>query len=87
VRPSLVYCAISGFGQTGPMRGNPAYDQIIQGLSGIMSITGTPETAPLRVGYPVADTLGGLVGAFAIAAALVRQKTSGEGAFLDVSML
>jgi crotonobetainyl-CoA:carnitine CoA-transferase CaiB-like acyl-CoA transferase len=87
VQPKLVYCAISGFGQTGPMRGNPAYDQIIQGLSGIMSITGTPETAPLRVGYPVADTLGGLVGAFAIAAALVRQKTTGEGAFLDVSML
>ncbi|RVC67765.1 CoA transferase [Mesorhizobium sp. M00.F.Ca.ET.038.03.1.1] len=87
VRPGLVYCAISGFGQTGPMRGNPAYDQIIQGLSGIMSITGTPETAPLRVGYPVADTLGGLVGAFAIAAALVKQKTKGEGAFLDVSML
>lgn len=87
VRPDLVYCAISGFGQTGPMRDNPAYDQIIQGLSGIMSITGTPETAPLRVGYPVADTLGGLVGAFAIAAALVKQKTSGEGAFLDVSML
>lgn len=87
IRPSLVYCAISGFGQTGPMRGNPAYDQIIQGLSGIMSITGTPETAPLRVGYPVADTLGGLVGAFAIAAALVKQKTTGEGAFLDVSML
>ncbi|RWC45686.1 CoA transferase [Mesorhizobium sp.] len=87
VRPSLVYCAISGFGQTGPMRDNPAYDQIVQGLSGIMSITGTPETAPLRVGYPVADTLGGLVGAFAIAAALVKQKTTGEGAFLDVSML
>ncbi|MGX9573440.1 CaiB/BaiF CoA transferase family protein [Mesorhizobium sp. f-mel] len=87
VRPSLIYCAISGFGQTGPMRDNPAYDQIIQGLSGIMSITGTPEIAPLRVGYPVADTLGGLVGAFAIAAALVKQKTTGEGAFLDVSML
>jgi crotonobetainyl-CoA:carnitine CoA-transferase CaiB-like acyl-CoA transferase len=69
------------------MRDNPAYDQIIQGLSGIMSITGTPETAPLRVGYPVADTLGGLVGAFAITSALVRQKTGGEGAFLDVSML
>ncbi|MER8484108.1 CoA transferase [Mesorhizobium sp. M1322] len=87
VRPSLIYCAISGFGQTGPMRDNPAYDQIIQGLSGIMSITGTPETAPLRVGYPVADTLGGLVGAFAIAAALVKQKTTGDSAFLDVSML
>ncbi len=87
IQPGLVYCAISGFGQTGPMRDNPAYDQIIQGLSGIMSITGTPETAPLRVGYPIADTLGGLTGAFAIAAALVRRKTGGEGAFLDVSML
>lgn len=87
VRSSLIYCAISGFGQTGPMKNNPAYDQIVQGLSGIMSITGTPETSPLRVGYPVADTLGGLVGAFAIASALVRQKSTGQGAFLDVSML
>ena len=87
VRPGLVYCAISGFGQTGPMRDNPAYDQIIQGLSGVMSITGTPDIAPLRVGYPVCDTLGGLAGAFAIVSALLRQKTSGEGAFLDVSML
>lgn len=87
VRPGLVYCAISGFGQTGPMRDNPAYDQIIQGLSGVMSITGTPETAPLRVGYPVCDTLGGLAGAFAIVSALLRQRTTGEGAFLDVSML
>ena len=86
-RPGLVYCAISGFGQTGPMRDNPAYDQIIQGLSGVMSITGTAESAPLRVGYPVCDTVGGLAGAFAIVAALLRQKTSGEGAFLDVSML
>src|SRR5262245_53624346 len=86
-RPDLVYCAISGFGQTGPLRDNPAYDQIIQGMSGIMSITGTPELAPLRVGYPVCDTLGGLTGAFAIAAALVRRSRTGEGALLDVSML
>jgi crotonobetainyl-CoA:carnitine CoA-transferase CaiB-like acyl-CoA transferase len=83
----LVYCAISGFGQTGPMRGNPAYDQIVQGLSGVMSITGTPEVAPLRAGYPVADTLGGMVGAFAIAAALLRARATGTGATLDVSML
>jgi crotonobetainyl-CoA:carnitine CoA-transferase CaiB-like acyl-CoA transferase len=87
IRADLVYCAISGFGQTGPLRYNPAYDQIIQGLSGVMSITGTPETAPLRVGYPVCDTLGGLAGAFAIAAALVRRAATGQGAFLDVSML
>ena len=87
VRPDLVYCAISGFGQTGPLKDNPAYDQIIQGLSGVMSITGTPETAPLRVGYPLCDTLGGMTGAFAIVAALLRRGRSGEGAFLDVSML
>ncbi|HEY8567423.1 MAG TPA: CoA transferase [Beijerinckiaceae bacterium] len=86
-KPDLIYCAVSGFGQTGPWRDNPAYDQIVQGLSGVMSITGTPETAPLRVGYPVCDTLGGLVGAFAIAAALVRRERTGEGAVLDVSML
>jgi crotonobetainyl-CoA:carnitine CoA-transferase CaiB-like acyl-CoA transferase len=87
VKPDLIYCAISGFGQTGPMRGNPAYDQIVQGLSGVMSVTGTPETAPLRAGYPACDTLGGLFGAFAIAAALVRRGREGTGAFLDVSML
>lgn len=87
VRPGLVYCAISGFGQTGPLAQNPAYDQIIQGLSGVMSITGTPEAAPLRVGYPVCDTLGGLTGAFAITAALLRRQRTGEGAYLDVSML
>src|SRR5918994_757416 len=54
-----------GFGQDGPMRDNPAYDQIIQGFSGVMSVTGSAETAPLRVGYPVADSIGGLTAAFA----------------------
>jgi CoA:oxalate CoA-transferase len=85
--PRLVYCAISGFGQTGPMRDAPAYDQIVQGLSGVMSITGDSETAPLRVGYPVADTIGGITAAFAISAALVGRDRSGEGSFIDVSML
>ncbi len=84
--PTLVYCAISGFGQDGPLRELPAYDQIIQGMSGIMSITGAPENAPYRVGYPVADSIGGITAAFAVAAALVdRQRT--EGVFIDVSML
>ena len=86
VRPGLVYCAISGFGQDGPARDLPAYDQIIQGLSGVMSITGDAETAPYRVGYPVADTIGGMTAAFAIAGALARQDKS-EATFLDVSML
>ncbi len=87
LNPGLVYCAVSGFGQTGPMRGRPAYDQIIQGLSGIMSVTGTAETAPTRTGFPIADTLGGYAAAFAISAALVKRSRSGVGSFLDVSML
>jgi crotonobetainyl-CoA:carnitine CoA-transferase CaiB-like acyl-CoA transferase len=68
------------------MRALPAYDQIIQGVSGVMSITGAPETAPYRVGYPVCDTIGGLTAAFAIAAALNGREKSG-GTFIDVSML
>jgi crotonobetainyl-CoA:carnitine CoA-transferase CaiB-like acyl-CoA transferase len=83
----LVYCAVSGFGQTGPMRGRPAYDQIIQGLSGIMSVTGSPDTAPTRTGFPIADTLGGYAAAFAISAALVKRARTGGGSYLDVSML
>ncbi|MET0418556.1 MAG: CoA transferase [Actinoplanes sp.] len=87
VNPRLIYCAISGFGQSGPMSQAPAYDQIIQGLSGMMSITGTPETAPLRVGFPVSDTIGGLVAAMTIAAALAGRARTGVGVSLDVSML
>lgn len=84
--PRLVYCAITGFGQDGPLKNMPAYDQIIQGMSGIMSITGAPDTAPYRVGYPVADTIGGMTAAFAIAAALAEKDRAG-GSFIDVSML
>ena len=87
LRPGLVYCAVSGFGQDGPLNGNPAYDQIVQGLSGVMSVTGTPETAPLRVGFPVCDTIGGITAAFAIAAALVKRGRTGAGECIDVSML
>jgi crotonobetainyl-CoA:carnitine CoA-transferase CaiB-like acyl-CoA transferase len=87
LNPGLIYCAISGFGQTGPMSQAPAYDQIIQGLSGMMSVTGTPDTAPLRVGFPVADTVGGLSAALAITAALAGRQRDGKGRCLDVSML
>ncbi len=82
--PRLIYCAISGFGQDGPWKDRPAYDQIIQGASGVMSITGDKDSAPLRVGYPLADTVGGLTAAMAIAAAL---NAPARGSFIDVSML
>ena len=82
--PNLIYCAISGFGQDGPMKHRPAYDQIIQGYAGVMSITGDKDSAPLRAGWPVADTVGGLTAAMAICAALNAPE---RGAYLDVSML
>lgn len=84
--PQLIYCAISGFGQSGELSSLPAYDQIIQGMSGVMSITGDSESAPLRVGYPVADTVGGITAAFAIAACLADRNREGA-VFIDVSML
>ncbi len=85
--PALVYCSISGFGQEGSLRANPAYDQIVQGMSGVMSVTGDAASAPLRAGYPVSDTTGGLTAAFAIAAALFDVKRTGKGRYVDVSML
>jgi len=85
--PKLVYCAISGFGQEGPWAHRPAYDQIVQGLSGAMSVTGGADSAPLRTGFPVSDTMAGLTGAFAVASALVEQRMTGRGRFIDVSLL
>ncbi|VVE71750.1 CoA-transferase [Pandoraea anapnoica] len=87
INPRLVYCAISGFGADGELSSRPAYDQIIQGISGVMSVTGDAQSAPLRVGYPVSDTVGGLTAAFAICAALLDARTTGQGRMLDVSML
>ncbi|KXF80916.1 CaiB/BaiF CoA transferase family protein [Enterovibrio coralii] len=87
VNPSLIYCAISGYGAEGPMKHLPAYDQIIQGMSGVMSITGAPDNAPYRVGYPIADTIGGITAAFAISSALAGRSQSGKGSYIDVSML
>ena len=87
LKPRLVYCALSGFGQSGPMSERPAYDQIIQGLSGIMSVTGDEDTAPLRTGFPVSDAIAGLNAALAISAALVGVARRGEGATIDVAML
>ncbi len=87
INPRLIYCAISGFGQTGPDALKPAYDQIIQGLSGEMAVNGDERLNPLRAGFPVCDTVGGLNGAFAIVAALYHRERTGEGQFIDIAML
>jgi formyl-CoA transferase len=85
--PRLIYCAISGFGQTGPDAQKPAYDQIIQGLSGVMAINGDETLNPLRCGFPVCDTVGGLNAAFAIMAALFFRERTGQGQFIDIALL
>jgi len=82
--PNLIYCAISGFGQTGPWATRPAYDQIVQGASGVMSVTGAADGTPTRVGYPLADTVGGLTAAMTICAAL---NANPRGAFIDIPMV
>jgi formyl-CoA transferase len=87
INPRLIYCAISGFGQTGPDAMKPAYDQIIQGLSGVMAVNGDERLNPLRAGFPVCDTVGGLNAAFAIIAALYHRERTGEGQFIDIALL
>jgi len=87
LNPRLIYCAISGFGQTGPDAMKPAYDQIIQGLSGVMAVNGDERLSPLRCGFPVCDTVGGLNAAFAIMAALYDRERTGEGQFVDIALL
>jgi crotonobetainyl-CoA:carnitine CoA-transferase CaiB-like acyl-CoA transferase len=87
LNPKIIYCAISGFGQTGPDACKPAYDQIIQGLSGVMAINGDERLNPLRSGFPVCDTVGGMNAAFAIMAALYYREHTGEGQFIDIALL
>ena len=87
INPRLVYCAISGFGQTGPDAMLPAYDQIIQGLSGEMAVNGDERLNPLRTGFPVCDTVGGLNAAFAVMAALFHRERTGEGQAIDIALL
>jgi crotonobetainyl-CoA:carnitine CoA-transferase CaiB-like acyl-CoA transferase len=87
INPKLIYCAISGFGQTGPASNEAGYDGKIQAMSGIMAITGHAETGPTRAGFAVCDVLSGATGAFAIASALFQRTHTGKGQFLDVSML
>jgi CoA:oxalate CoA-transferase len=87
INPRIIYCAISGFGQTGPDACKPAYDQIIQGLSGVMAVNGDERLNPLRCGFPVCDTVGGMNAAFAIMAALYSRERTGEGQFIDIALL
>ena len=84
--PKMVYCSISGFGQTGPASKRPAYDLIIQGMSGMMSVTGPPD-APTKMGVPIADIACGMFGAFAVVSALFHQQRTGKGQYIDTSML
>jgi crotonobetainyl-CoA:carnitine CoA-transferase CaiB-like acyl-CoA transferase len=85
--PRLVYCALSGFGLDGPDRDRPGYDLIAQARSGLMSVTGERGGAPQRVSTALSDVVAGMVAAFAVAAALVRQQRTGEGELVDVALL
>ena len=85
--PSLVYASISGFGQTGPLANRPGFDQIAQGMGGLMSVTGLPEQGPVRVGIPIADLCAGIFAAQGILVALLERETSGKGQWLHTSLL
>jgi CoA:oxalate CoA-transferase len=87
IKPDIVFCSVSGFGQSGPLKLNPAIDQIIQSMSGLMNLSGEPGTGPVRVGFPVVDTFTGLLAAFAMMSALLQRERTGEGQYIDVAML
>jgi crotonobetainyl-CoA:carnitine CoA-transferase CaiB-like acyl-CoA transferase len=87
LNPRLVYCSLTGFGQTGPYRERPGYDFMIQGMGGLMSVTGEPDGAPQRAGVPVADIITGMYASIAICAALAHRAESGTGQHLDLALL
>jgi crotonobetainyl-CoA:carnitine CoA-transferase CaiB-like acyl-CoA transferase len=87
VNPKIVYCSMTGFGQTGPRARVNAYDNVIQAASGLMSLTGTREAHPLKTGSPVVDYACGITAAFAIASALLRRERTGQGVSIDCAML
>jgi crotonobetainyl-CoA:carnitine CoA-transferase CaiB-like acyl-CoA transferase len=87
INPRLIYCSISGFGQDGPYASRPAYDMVIQAMSGGMSLTGERNGKPVRAGIPLADISGGMYAVVGILAALLRREQTGQGEYLDISML
>src|ERR1700745_1915308 len=87
ITPRLVYASISGFGQTGPYATRPGFDQIAQGMGGLMSVTGLPGQGPLRVGLPIADLCAGIFAAYGVTVALLEREASGKGQWLHTSLL
>jgi formyl-CoA transferase/CoA:oxalate CoA-transferase len=87
INPRIIYCSISGFGQSGPYRDRPAYDIIIQGTGGLMGITGEPDRPPVRIGVAVTDIGAGMYAAIGILSALIAREKTGKGQWIDVSML
>ena len=87
LNPRLIYCAVSGFGHTGPERTTAAFDGKLQAMSGIMSITGDPAGGPMRAGFAICDTIGGMTAALAVSSALYQRAQTGRGQFVDVAML
>ena len=85
--PGLIYCSITGFGQTGPYAARPGYDSLVQAMGGVMSLTGEPDGMPQKVGVPVADLFAGLYACIGILAALRHRERTGEGQFIDIGML
>jgi len=87
LHPRLIYCSITGFGQTGPYAPRPGYDSLIQAMGGVMSLTGEPDGPPQKVGVPVADLFAGLYGCIGILAALQHRNATGMGQYIDIGML
>jgi len=87
INPSIIYCSITGYGETGPYRDRPSYDVIAQGMSGIMSVTGAPDGPPLRTGPSISDASGGLFAALAVATALASLARTGKGQKIELSLL
>ena len=87
INPKIIYCSISGFGQDGPYRLLPGMDQVLQGMGGLMSITGEPDGPPVKVGVAVADIAGGMFAAYGIVIALFNRETGGKGQMIDLSLL
>jgi crotonobetainyl-CoA:carnitine CoA-transferase CaiB-like acyl-CoA transferase len=85
--PGLIYCSITGFGQTGPYAPRPGYDSLVQAMGGVMSLTGEPEGQPQKVGIPLADLFAGLYGCIGVLAALRHREATGQGQQIDIGML